>query len=172
MTEEIITALSKIPAMLVIASTSTFTYKSQRVKVQQIAKELGVKYVLEGSVRKAGNRIRIAAQLIDATTENHLWADRYDRKLEDIFELQDEITLRILEELNVRLLHDVQARLKIKGADNLEAYLKYLQGIEHLNRFNKNDHAIARRIALEVIKLDPNWAVGYAILGVTNSMEL
>ncbi len=91
-TEEIITALSKVPKMFVIARNSTFTYKGKPVKVQQVSKELGVKYVLEGSVRKAGNRVRITAQLVDAITGHHLWAERYDRDLEDIFALQDEIT--------------------------------------------------------------------------------
>ena len=165
-TEEIITALSKVPDILVIARNSTFTYKGKAVNVKQVGKELGVKYVLEGSVRKSGNRIRATAQLIDAETGNHKWADRYDRDLEDIFAIQDEITTRILEELSIRLWHDVKARLVVKGTDKLEAYLKYWQGMEYLGRFNKNDTEIALHMFEEVIKLDPNWGLAYAFLGM------
>jgi adenylate cyclase len=125
--EEIITGLSKIPQMFVIARNSTFTYKGKPVKVQVISEELSVRYVLEGSVRKAGNRVRITAQLIDAVTGHHLWAERYDRDLGDIFALQDEITMKILTALQVELTEGQQARVYGKGTDNFEAYMKYLE---------------------------------------------
>jgi len=118
-TEEIITALSKVPKLFVIARNSTFTYKGKPVKVQQVGRDLGVRYVLEGSVRKAGDRVRITAQLVDATTGNHLWAERYDRDLKDVFALQDEITLKIITALQVKLTEAEQARLLAKGTDNL-----------------------------------------------------
>ena len=170
-TEEIITALSKIPDMLVIASTSMFTYKGQRIKVKQVGRELGVKYVLEGSVRKAGNRIRVTAQLIEATTEIHLWSSRYDRESKDIFELQDELTIKILSEIDTRLFFSLDSRYQVKGTDNLEAYLKHWQGFEHMNRFNKNDNSMARKIYAEVIRLDPNWSIGYAMLAFVNIFD-
>jgi adenylate cyclase len=114
--ENIITALSKIPDLFVIARNSTFTYKGKAVKVQQVGRELGVKYVLEGSIQCAGNRIRIHAQLIDATDGHHLWAERYDRNLENIFDLQDEITLKIVSALQVKLTDGEQARAQVKFA--------------------------------------------------------
>jgi len=103
MTEDIITALTKVPQLLVIARNSTFTYKGKTVKVKQVSEELGVRYVLEGSVQRSGDRIRINAQLIDALTGRHIWAERYDRDLKDIFALQDEITIKILTGLRVKL---------------------------------------------------------------------
>jgi len=124
LTENMITALSKTPKMFVIARNSTFTYKGKAVKVNQIAEELGVQYVLEGSVRKEGDRVRITAQLIDALTGHHLWAEKYDRELKEIFSLQDEITKKIISSLQVKLTEGEQAYVYAKGTDNLEAYLK------------------------------------------------
>ena len=138
-TEEIITGLSKIPKIFVIARNSTFTYKGKPVKVQNVSEQLGVQYVLEGSVRKAGNRIRITAQLVDAIIGHHLWADRYDRDLGDIFALQDEITMKILTALQVKLTEGEQARVFSKGTVNLEAYLKWLQAHEYWLSLNEND---------------------------------
>jgi TolB-like protein len=120
-TEEIITALSKVPHLFVISRQSTFTYKGKPVKVKQVSEELGVRYVLEGSVRKEGNKVRITAQLIDAISGHHLWADRYDRDQREVFALQDEITKKILTELQVKLTVGEQARLYGRGTDNLEA---------------------------------------------------
>jgi TolB-like protein len=122
--EDIITALSKIPKMFVIARNSSFTYKGKPVKVQQVAEELGVRYVLEGSVRKTGEKVRINAQLIDAQTGRHLWAEKYDRELKDILALQDEITKSIITELQVKLTEGEQARIPAKGTNNLDAFLK------------------------------------------------
>jgi TolB-like protein/class 3 adenylate cyclase len=119
-TEQIITGLSMVPRLFVIARNSTFTYKGKAVKVQQVAEELGVKYVLEGSVQKSGNRVRITAQLIDTTKGHHLWAERYDRNLSDIFALQDEIAKKVITALQVKLTEGEKARLLAKGTENLE----------------------------------------------------
>jgi adenylate cyclase len=171
-TEEIITALSKIPHLFVISRQSTFTYKGKPVKVKQVSEELGVRYVLEGSVRKAGDKVRITAQLIDALTGHHLWAERYDRNLKDIFALQDEITLRIISALQVKLEGVEQSGLSVKGTDNLEAYLKLLQSREQANRFTKEGNILARRYAEEAIALDPKYAVAYLRLSATLIMDL
>ena len=124
LTEEIITALSKVPKLFVIARNSVFTYKGKSVKIKQIAEELGVRYVLEGSIRKAEDDIRIAAQLIDALTGHHVWAERYDRNLNEIFAVQDDITKNIITAMQVELTEGEQARAIAKGTNNLEAYLK------------------------------------------------
>ncbi len=135
-TEQIITALSKTPRMLVIARNSVFTYKGKPVKVQQVSEELGVRYVLEGSVQKEGDRLRITAQLIDAKTGHHLWSERYDRDLKDLFELQDDITKNVISALQVKLTRGEIARLHSKGTKNLEAYLKVMKGLHHHFRNN------------------------------------
>jgi adenylate cyclase len=170
-TEEIITGLSKIPKIFVIARNSTFTYKGKPVKVQNVSEQLGVQYVLEGSVRKAGNRIRITAQLVDAIIGHHLWADRYDRDLGDIFALQDEITMKILTALQVKLTEGEQARVFSKGTVNLEAYLKWLQAHEYWLSLNENDNTLARQIAEEAIDLDPDYAAAHTTLGWTHAMD-
>jgi adenylate cyclase len=170
-TEEIITGLSKIPKIFVIARNSTFTYKGKPVKVQKVSKELGVQYVLEGSVRKAGNRIRITAQLVDAITGHHLWAERYDRDLDDIFALQDEITMKILTALQVKLTEGQQARVFSKGTDNLEAYLNWLQAHEYWLSFNEDDNTLARQFAEDAIALDQDYAAAHTTLGWTHAMD-
>jgi adenylate cyclase len=167
LTEEIITALSKTQKLLVIARNSTFTYKGKPVKVQQVGRELGARYVLEGSVRRSEGRVRITAQLIDATTGNHLWAEQYDRGLKDVFALQDEITIKIITALQVKLTKGEIARMTARGTDNLEAFLKASEGTEYFYRSNKADNLRARQLFEEAIALDPNYAFGYAILGWT-----
>ena len=167
LSEEIITALSKLPHMFVIARNSTFSYKGKPVKVKQVAEELGVRYVLEGSVRKSEDRVRITAQLIDAITGHHLWAERYDRELRDIFAIQDEITLKIITALRVELTGGESARLYAKGTENLEAYLRVLQGGEHFRRLNKEDMVMARKMFEKAIALDPQYPTPYAMLGWT-----
>jgi adenylate cyclase len=167
-TEEIITALSKVPKTFVIARNSTFTYKGKPVKVQQVGQELGVLYVLEGSVRKAGNRVRITAQLVDAVTGHHLWAERYDRELKDIFALQDEITLKILTALQVKLTEGEQARVWAKRTDNLEAFLKYLQARQYFGLFSKDGNILARQMAQEAIELDKKYCDPYVLLALTH----
>jgi len=163
-TEEIISALSRIPNLFVIARNSSFTYKSKPVKVQQVSEELGVRYVLEGSVRKADNRLRITAQLINAINGHHLWAERYDRESKDLFSVQDDVTLKILTSLQVRLTEGEHARLFAKGTQNLEAYLKLVEAREHLIRLNKEDNALGKRKCEEAVALDPQYASAYALL--------
>jgi len=156
----------------VIARNSTFTYKGKSVKVQQIGRELGVKYVLEGSVRKTEDTVRITAQLVDARTGNHLWAERYDRNLKDIFALQDEITMKIIKELQVRLTEGERLRLYSKGTDNLKAYLKLLEASEHFQRMNDEGNAKARNLYEEAIALDPEYPEAYASLGWTHLLDV
>jgi adenylate cyclase len=164
MTEEIITALSKVPYLFVIARNSTFSYKGKPVKISQVAEELGVRYVLEGSVRIDGDRVRVTAQLIDAIKGHHLWAERYERELEDTFALQDEITGSILSALAVKLTKGEQATTRRKVSDNLEANLKALQAFWYLRRDTKEGHIMARQLAEEAMALDPEYARPYLIM--------
>jgi len=170
-TEEIITALSKTPKLFVIARNSTFTYKGKPVRVKQVAEDLGVRYVLEGSVRKATDRLRITAQLIDALTGHHLWAERYDREPKDIFALQDEITLKILNSLHVKLTGGEQDRVYGKGTNNLEAYIKVLQGRDYFWRLNRESNILAKKLFEEAIALDPKYPAPYWLLGMTHIMD-
>jgi adenylate cyclase len=170
LTEEIITALSKTPKLFVIARNSSFVYKGKPVNVQQVSRELGVKYVLEGSVRKEGDRARITAQLIDALSGHHLWAERYDRNLKEIFATQDEITMKIVNAMEVTLTRGEQARLTEIGTKNLEAYLKVLQGMEY-RRLNRADNNNALERFKEAIAIDPNYAMAYARLASTYWIE-
>jgi adenylate cyclase len=172
LTEEIITALSKVPKLFVIARNSTFTYKGKPVKVQQVSEELGVRYVIEGSVRKSGDEIRITAQLIDALNGNHLWAERYDRNLNDIFSVQDEITKKIITAMQVKLTEGEQAKAAAKGTKNLEAYLKYLQSRELIHRINIESNALAKQLAEEAIALDPEYAWAYKVLGQSHMLDV
>jgi len=166
-TEQIITALSKIPEMLVIARNSVFTYKGKPVMVQQVSEELGVRYVLEGSVQKSGDKLRITAQLIDAKTGNHLWSERYDRDLKDLFGLQDDITKNVITAMQVKLTVGQVAHLLGKGTKNLKAYLNVMKGLSHNRRFNKDDNEIAQRLYGEAIALDPDYANAYVFLAWT-----
>jgi len=170
-TEEIITALSKTPKLFVIARQSTFAYKGKPVKIRQVAEDLGVRYVLEGSVRKATDRLRITAQLIDALTGHHLWAERYDREPKDIFALQDEITLKILNSLHVKLTGGEQDRVYGKGTNNLEAYIKVLQGRDYFWRLNRESNILAKKLFEEAITLDPKYPAPYWLLGMTHIMD-
>jgi adenylate cyclase len=170
--ENIISALSKISKMFVIARNSTFTYKGKPVNVKQVSRELGVRYVLEGSVQKAGDQLRITAQLVDATTGNHLWSERYDRELKDIFALQDDITKKIITALQVKLTEGEQARTASKGTDNLDAYLKFLQSMETMRRFNRESNALAKQLAEEAVALDPNYAPAYRALSAAHQMDV
>jgi adenylate cyclase len=156
----------------VIARNSTFTYKGKPVKVKQVAEELGVKYVLEGGVRKAGDKVRITAQLIDALTGHHLWAERYDRNLSDIFGVQDEITKNIIMAMQVKLTEGEQARASAKGTNNLEAYLKFLQANDNLLRLNIESNALGKQLAEEAIALDPEYAMAYRALAGAHMMDV
>ena len=170
--ENIISALSNISKMFVIARNSTFTYKGKPVKVQQVSRELGVRYVLEGSVQKAGDRIRVTAQLVDATTGNHIWSERYDRELKDIFVLQDDITKKVITALQVKLTEGEQARTASKGTNNLDAYLKFLQSMETMRRFNRESNALAKQLAEEAVALDPKYAPAYRALSAAHQMDV
>jgi TolB-like protein/class 3 adenylate cyclase len=172
LTEEIISALSRVPRLLVIARNSTFTYKGKPVKVQQVSEELGVRYVLEGSVRKAGDRVRINAQLVDATTGHHLWSERYDRPMKDIFALQDEITKNVITAMQVKLTVGEVARLSGRGTDNLEAYLKWVKGWYHFLRGTPDDDNLAREFLKEAIALDPEYGAPYAFIGAIHIREV
>lgn len=172
LTEEIITALSKTPKLFVIARNSSSVYKGKTVNVQQVGRELGVKYVMEGSVRRSGNQLRITAQLIDATTGNHLWAERYDRELKDIFATQDEITMKILTSLQVRLTEGEMTRMYAKGTNNLDAYLLFLQGWKETGSMNKDSNFLGRQMAEKAIALDPKFAIAYNLLATTYMNEV
>ena len=171
-TEEIITGLSKVPELFVIARNSSFTYKGKPTKVQQVAQDLGVRYVLEGSVRKSQENLRIAAQLVDALKGHHLWTDRWDRELKDVFAIQDEITMKITTAIQVKLTSKAQARIVAKGTNNLDAYLKVLEANENVARFNKEGNVLARQLAKEGIDMDPNYAFAYTILGKTHMFDV
>ncbi len=171
MTEDLITDLSKISGLFVIARHSTFQYKGKSVDVKTIGRELGIRYVLEGSVRKADNKVRINAQLIDATTGGHIWAERYDGDLEDIFALQDEVTQKIVAALAVRLTDDEQNRLIDKYTNNMEAYDFFLQGSDYLNQQSQTGNLQARQMFEKAIEVDSKFALAYAINGRTHLME-
>ncbi|RPI68851.1 MAG: adenylate/guanylate cyclase domain-containing protein, partial [Geobacteraceae bacterium] len=167
-TENIITALSKVPRLFVIARNSTFAYKGKPVKVKQISEELGVQYVLEGSVQRSADRIRINAQLIDALKGHHIWAERYDRNLTDIFALQDEITIKILTAVRVKFTEGEQASTiekYFKGKQGLDCYLKLIEAYGHIQRWNVEDNNLGRRLAEETIAMCPETPLGYVALG-------
>lgn len=164
LTEQIITGISKISGLFVIARNSTFTYKGKAVKVQQVAQELGVRYVLEGSVQKSGDRVRINAQLIDAPTGHHLWAESYDRVLEDIFAIQDDITIKLMEVLQVKLLPKESFRHYEGRTEKINAYIKFLQGLEYFFRMTDADNIHAIMCFGEAIAVDQNYSLSYAML--------
>jgi len=171
LSEQIITSLSKVSGLFVIARNSSFSFKGKAVKVQQVAEQLGVRYVLEGSLQKSGDKVRITAQLIDAITGHHLWAETYDRELQDIFALQDEITIKILGSVGAELTTGERARVYAKGTNNLEAYIKVSKGYEHFERQGKEENILARKFAKEAIDLDPNYPSAWCLLGGTYLMD-
>jgi len=171
-TEEIITALSHVENLFVIARSSVFTYKGMPVKVQQVAEDLGVQYVLEGSVRKSSDRLRITAQLLDARRGIHVWGERYDRDLKELFVLQDEITMKIITTLEVTLTEGEQARIAGSGTDNLDAYLKILRARDLLRHQNVEDNHKARKLVEEAIVLDPGYAHAYRWLAGSYYMDV
>ncbi len=166
-TEDIITALSKISGLFVIARNSTFTYKGKAVDVAQVSRNLGVRYVLEGSVRKAGNRVRITAQLVDGLDGHHVWSARFDRDLTDVFALQDEITSNVVTALHVRLVEGEQARVWHKSTENLAAWECLAQGLTHFRRFTKGDNVRARSLFQTSVDLDPQYTAGWVWLAWT-----
>ena len=164
--EDIITDLSKISGLIVIARNSSFTYKGKPVNVQQIGQDLGVRYLLEGSVRKAGDQMRINAQLIDASNGQHLWAERYDGKFDDVFALQDKITRKIISALALKLTASEQKAIADKGTDNLQAYDEFLKGWQGYRLLTKEGFAEAKIHLEKAVELDPEFARAYAALAV------
>jgi adenylate cyclase len=161
-TEDIITDLSKVSGLFVVARNTVFTYKGKTVEVQQAAKHLGVNFILEGSVRKAGSRVRVTGQLINGKDGGHVWADRYDRDLTDIFAIQDEITHAIVEQLKVKLLPQEKKSIAQAPTDNIEAYTFYLRGRQFMQRHSKSNYQLARRMFANAVELDPLYARAYA----------
>lgn len=160
-TEDIIAALSRVRQFFVIARNSTFAYKGQSTDIRQVAGELGVRYVLEGSVRKAANRIRLTAQLLDGTSGNHLWAERYDRDLEDIFDLQDELTQTIVGAIEPELNKAEQARARLKKPDNLGVWDIYQRGMSELHKLTAESLPKAEAAFSRVTEMDPNFAPAF-----------
>jgi len=171
LTEDIITTLSRVPDLFVIARNSTFTYKGKPVKVQRVATELGIRYVLEGSLQRSGERLRVTAQFIDAITGHHLWADRFDRKVDDIFALQDEIAHKILIELQVKLTSGENARVASRGTKNLDAWLLRLQAFAEGSKYTKEGMLKARNLFQEAVNIDPAYARAWGGLAWTDYFE-
>ena len=164
MTDDLITELSKISGLMVIARNSSFTYKGKPIKVKQVAEELGVRYVLEGSVRRDGDEVRINAQLIDAMTGVHLWAERYDGPMNKVFALQDEITQKIVSAMQVQLSGGEKEQVGLRATDNIEAYNALLEGLGHFFRYTPDGTAKAAAFFKKAIELDPNYGRAYAAL--------
>jgi len=170
-TNDLITDLSKFTNLVVIASNSTFTYKGKPVKVQQVAEDLGVRYVLEGSIQRAGDTIRINAQLIDAISGHHIWADRYDRKADDLFAIQNEIIRTIVGSLNLQVKDTENERALKKSTNDLEAYDYFQRGYAYLRAWGKENTAKAKEMYEKAIELDPQYAQAYAELAFINARE-
>jgi adenylate cyclase len=167
LTEQIINGLCKISSLFVIARNSSFAYKGKHLSIKQVAQDLGVKYILEGSVQKAGDRVRITAQLIDALTDFHMWSENYDRDLEDIFALQDEITMKVISAMEVNLTQGEQANLWEGYISNIQSYDKFTRGLERFNQFNKNNNLQARKYFQQASVQDKSSALIYAWIGYT-----
>jgi len=171
-TEDIITDLSKVSGLSVVARNTAFTYKGKNVEVSEVAKRLGVDFVVEGSVRKAGSRVRVTGQLINAKDDRHVWADRYDRDLTDIFVIQDEITHAIVEQLRVKLLPQEKKSIQQIPTDNVEAYTFYLKGRQFIERRSKAYYHLAREMFAKAVELDPQYARAYAGIADCDSFLL
>jgi adenylate cyclase len=164
--EDVITALSRYPSLFVIARNSSFTYKGRAVDVRQVGRELGVRYVLEGSVRKAGNRIRVTAQLIEAATSNHVWAERYDRDLADVFAVQDELTEALTTALAPAIADAELRRAMRKPPGSLDAWAAYQRGLWHLGKATADDDETAEKFFRQAIDLDPTFGGSYSALAL------
>jgi len=165
MSEDILTTLSRVPELVVIARNSTFAYKGRAVDVRQVGRELGVRHVLEGSIRKSGSRIRITAQLVDTMSGDHIWAERYDRNIEDIFDIQDEITRNIVVELQVKLSTGELSRLTASGTDNIEAWEIVMRAGVLVEAHSRDDTALAKQLTRKALELDKNYPHAWIILG-------
>ncbi len=172
LSEEIINALVRWPSVVVIPKSSSFIYKDKTVDVKQVGREMGVRYVLEGSVRRQGNKVRISANLIDVATPKHLFSERYEREMKDIFAIQDEITMGVLTAMRVSLSGTGVPSLRGKGTKSIEAYLKILQAENIFQAVNQNTQARARRLAEEAIALDPEYARAYVMVAATIGNEV
>jgi TolB-like protein/class 3 adenylate cyclase len=172
MTEDIITALSRLRWLFVIARNSTFAYKGKAIDIKQVGRELGVRYVLEGSVRKAGSRIRVTAQLIETETSNHIWAERYDRELADIFDLQDELTEAISAQVDAELAGSERALAQKKPTTDLDAWELYQRGMWHFYKYSKDDFIEARRLLRLASERAPDFAHAYAGLTIIGTSEI
>jgi adenylate cyclase len=173
LTENIIAGLSAEGRLLVIARNSTFVYKGKSVDVQEVGRKLGVQYLVEGSVQKTEDRVRITAQLIDANTGHHVWSDRYDRELKDIFALQDDITMKIMRAVGVRLVHGEQsAELVMPPSGSLEVLMKTMKAAGYMYRMNKEGNVLARKEVEEAIALDPEYSLLYSMLASTHLGDL
>lgn len=168
LSEDIIAALSRLPSLFVIARNSSFIYKGKPVKVQQVAEELGVRYLLEGSVQRSGEKLRVSAQLIDALSGHHLWSETYDRVVTELFAVKDDITLNIVSSLQVELTEGKRAELSRHDTNNLQAWLLYQEGQGHHFRFTKEDTATAQDIYRQVLELDPGYVSVYVSLAWTH----
>ncbi len=169
--EDIITALSKLSQLFVIARNSSFTFKGKNVHIQEVSRKLGVRYVLEGSIRKSGNRVRITSQLVDGQTGGHLWAERFDRDLTDIFAVQDDVTQQIVAALELNLTDGEQKRLATEQTDNLEAYDCFLRGREQWWRHSKAPNILAKELLQRAADLDPGFAPAYAFLAAAHLLD-
>ena len=165
MTDEIITGLSRVPGLFVIANNSTMTYKGRAVDVKDVAREQGVRHVLEGGIRKSGRKIRVTAQLIDGVTGHHLWAERYDRELEDIFSVQDDISHRVVVELQVKLVTGERSRPWATGTQNVRAWELISHAKSHVEKHIREETMVAKPMVLEALKIDPNYSAAWAMLG-------
>ncbi len=170
-TEDLTTDLSRSPYLFVISRNSAFSYKGESPRVEDVGRELGVRYVLEGSVRRDGDRVRITGQLIDATTGFHVWSERYDRAVEDVFALQSEISEEILIAVGVEIDEAERARLRRKPTQDFTAYESVSTGWAHFYRFTRKDHEVARRLAQRALELDPQYAEALGLLASTYQVE-
>jgi adenylate cyclase len=174
LTEQIITVLSKVPRLFVVARDSTFTYKAKQAKAKQVSEDLGVQYVLEGSFQRSGDRVRIRAQLIDALTGNHIWAESYDRDLRDIFALQDEITVKVLVAIQVKLTRgelSLRSGKYYGGKQGLDCYLKIMEGDDLVSHHNTKDNNLARRIGEEALAMCPEVPMAYLLMAYVHSND-
>ena len=169
--EDIITALAKLPQLFVVARNSTFTFKGRNVLVAEVGKSLGVRYVVEGSVRKSGGRVQITAQLIEAATGGHLWAEKYDRELTDIFGVQDDVTAKIVSELAVNLSVRERRTIAAENTQNPEVYDCFLRGRELWWRHTRDAAREARTLLERATRLDPGFAPAHAFLAMIYGME-
>src|SRR5215203_6496792 len=167
--EDIITDLSKISGLFVVGRNTSFTYKGMSFQLPKVAAELGVRWLLEGSVRKAGERVRVTAQLIDGQSGGHVWADRYDRDLTDIFAIQDEITRAIVEQLEIRLVPAERKAIAQAPTGNVEAYTFFLRGRQYFHNSTKWFLELARQMFAKAVEIDPTYARAYAGIAICDT---